>query len=51
MNYLSDFLPELIKKIKVSLFIDPDLEQIKEAAKTLGVQAVELHTGKYSKTS
>ncbi len=49
MNYLSDFLPELIKKkIKVSLFIDPDLEQIK-AAKTLGVQAVELHTGKYSR--
>ena len=34
--------------IKVSLFIDPDLEQIR-AAKDLGVDAVELHTGKYSR--
>tara|TARA_B100000029_G_scaffold504469_1_gene583379 strand:- start:172 stop:915 length:744 start_codon:yes stop_codon:yes gene_type:complete len=49
MNYLSNYLPDLLKKkIKVSLFIDPDLEQIK-AAKNLGVDSVELHTGKYSK--
>ena len=47
MNYLSSFLPILSKKTKVSLFVDPDLEQIK-AAKDLGVQAIEIHTGKYS---
>ncbi len=47
MNYLSNYLPSLIKKTKVSLFIDPDLEQIKASA-DLGVHAVELHTGKYS---
>ncbi len=33
--------------IEVSLFIDPDLRQI-EAARALGVQAVELHTGRYA---
>lgn len=35
------------KGIEVSLFIDPDLAQI-EAAKELGVQAIELHTGRYA---
>lgn len=33
--------------IEVSLFIDPDEDQI-NAAQRLGVQAVELHTGKYA---
>lgn len=33
--------------IQVSLFIDPDLAQIEEA-QTLGVEAVELHTGAYA---
>jgi pyridoxine 5-phosphate synthase len=33
--------------IEVSLFIDPDEKQI-EAAKLMGVQAVELHTGRYA---
>jgi len=33
--------------IEVSLFIDPDVRQI-EAARGLGVQAVELHTGRYA---
>ncbi len=47
MNHLKNYLPELIKKTKVALFVDPDLEQIK-FAKELGVSAVEIHTGKYS---
>lgn len=33
--------------IEVSLFIDPDADQV-EASKKLGVQAVELHTGAYA---
>lgn len=33
--------------IEVSLFIDPDESQV-EAARALGVQAVELHTGRYA---
>jgi pyridoxine 5-phosphate synthase len=33
--------------IEVSLFIDPDERQI-EAAKSLGVPAIELHTGRYA---
>jgi pyridoxine 5-phosphate synthase len=33
--------------IEVSLFIDPDVRQI-EASRSLGVQAVELHTGRYA---
>lgn len=35
------------KNISVSLFIDPDLEQV-DIAKELGVHAVELHTGRYA---
>jgi pyridoxine 5-phosphate synthase len=34
-------------KIRVSLFLDPDLPQLEAAAK-LGVAAVELHTGQYA---
>jgi pyridoxine 5-phosphate synthase len=33
--------------IDVSLFIDPDVRQI-EASRAMGVQAVELHTGRYA---
>ena len=36
--------------IEVSLFIDPDAAQI-EASRTLGAQAVELHTGRYADAS
>jgi pyridoxine 5-phosphate synthase len=35
------------KKIEVSLFIDPDADQIK-CARSLGAYAVELHTGRYA---
>jgi pyridoxine 5-phosphate synthase len=35
--------------IRVSLFIAPDLRAI-EAARTLGVPAIELHTGRYAET-
>src|ERR687897_2147696 len=35
--------------IRVSLFIDPDLPAL-EAAKDLGVPAIELHTGRYANT-
>ena len=34
---------------RVSLFIDPDLSTI-DAARALGVPAIELHTGRYSRT-
>ncbi|AEI14633.1 Pyridoxine 5'-phosphate synthase [Flexistipes sinusarabici DSM 4947] len=45
---LSEALKRLINNnIKVSLFIDPDIQQIK-AAKNLGVNTVELHTGSYA---
>jgi pyridoxine 5-phosphate synthase len=36
--------------VRVSLFIDPDLETIERAAE-LGVPAIELHTGRYAHTS
>jgi pyridoxine 5-phosphate synthase len=35
------------KKITISLFIDPEIRQIREAAR-LGVEAVEFHTGDYA---
>jgi len=35
------------KKIEVSLFVDPDADQIK-CARALGAHAVELHTGRYA---
>ncbi len=35
------------KKIEVSLFIDPDLDQIKLSAE-LGADAIEIHTGSYA---
>ena len=46
--YLSDFVPEIQSAgIKLSLFVDPDLDQIESAA-SLGIKVVEIHTGKYS---
>ena len=48
-SYLNSFLPPIIDcGIRTSLFVDPCLEQIK-VANDLGVNAVELHTGKYSR--
>src|SRR5882724_6041644 len=35
------------KKIEVSLFIDPDTDQIK-CARSVGADTVELHTGRYA---
>ena len=51
-NFLLIHLITLIKKIKsygsrVSLFIDPDENQIK-IAKSVGAELVELHTGYYA---
>ncbi len=48
MAELGDFIGNLQEhSIKVSLFIDPDDEQI-HASKELGVEIVELHTGAYA---
>ncbi|MEI7669549.1 MAG: pyridoxine 5'-phosphate synthase, partial [Pseudomonadota bacterium] len=46
-KYLSEYV-KLFKQngIKISLFIDADKEQI-EAAKQVGADIIELHTGKY----
>jgi len=41
--------PLLDAGIIVSLFIDPDIEQVKASAKT-GAQFIEMHTGTYSET-
>lgn len=43
-----EFIKPLVDAgIEVSLFIDPDIDQVSAAAKT-GAQFIELHTGKYS---
>ena len=48
IKYLKDILkPILASNIRVSLFVDPDVEQIL-AAKKLNVNAVEIHTGRYA---
>ncbi|MGC9188625.1 MAG: pyridoxine 5'-phosphate synthase [Sulfurihydrogenibium sp.] len=49
---LKDYLKEYIKElkeagIKVSLFIDPDLEQV-DASLEVGADAIEIHTGEYA---
>lgn len=45
---LGRLIPRLrARRIEVSLFIDPDLRQIR-AAKAVGAEAVELHTGAYA---
>ena len=47
-RYLTDYIANLHEKnILVSLFVDPDLEQIK-ASVDCGADIVELHTGKYA---
>jgi pyridoxine 5-phosphate synthase len=46
-NHLAPFVRELVaKKIRVSLFIDPEPKQL-DAAHALGAPVVELHTGAY----
>jgi pyridoxine 5-phosphate synthase len=47
---LKEFIKPLIDKgIYISLFIDPDLEQV-NACKETGAQFIELHTGRYAET-
>ncbi len=47
---LADYIEKLQKAaIRVSLFVDPEAEQIKAAAR-LKTDAIELHTGKYAVT-
>jgi pyridoxine 5-phosphate synthase len=47
-GYLADFLKPIKEAgIEISLFIDPDLEQIK-ASVEVGADAIELHTGPYA---
>jgi pyridoxine 5-phosphate synthase len=53
LNYKKNYLKKVInllknKKIKVSLFIEPDLKTV-HLAKELGADNIELHTGKYCK--
>jgi pyridoxine 5-phosphate synthase len=46
-NHLAPYVRELVaEKIRVSLFIDPEPEQL-DAAHALGAPVVELHTGAY----
>jgi pyridoxine 5-phosphate synthase len=45
---LAPFIQELVKaRIKVSIFVDPDLKQIKACHK-VGVSLIEINTGKYA---
>lgn len=46
-NRLKHYVDELVRAdIRVSLFVDPDIEQL-DAAKALGAPVTELHTGAY----
>lgn len=48
LQKVTDFIKPMIDEgILVSLFIDPDIEQVKASAQT-GAQFIELHTGTYS---
>ncbi len=48
IEYLKDFIKPLKEKgIIISLFIDPDTEQI-DAAKQIGTDYIEMHTGKFA---
>ncbi len=50
LDRVTEFIrPLLDAGIIVSLFIDPDAEQVKASAKT-GAQFIEMHTGTYSET-
>jgi pyridoxine 5-phosphate synthase len=47
-NYLQDVIEEFHKhEIEVSVFVDPAAEQI-EAAKAIGADMIEIHTGEYA---
>ncbi|WP_297887118.1 pyridoxine 5'-phosphate synthase [Sulfurihydrogenibium sp.] len=47
-DYLKEYIRELKESgIKVSLFIDPDIQQI-DASLEVGADAVEIHTGEYA---
>lgn len=47
-KHLAPFIRELLKaRIKVSIFVDPDLKQI-EACHKVGVPLIEINTGKYA---
>lgn len=47
-KHLAPFIRELLKaKIKVSIFVDPDVEQIR-VCRALGVPLIEINTGKYA---
>ena len=49
LDYLSKFITGFKNKdIKLSLFVDPDIEQI-DAVFKLGVKVIEIHTGKFSR--
>ncbi len=49
LNYLGEFVQDFRNtKIKLALFIDPEIDQI-EAASRIGVNVVEIHTGKYAR--
>ena len=48
LDYLGEFVSEFKdKEIKLSFFVDPDIEQIDAVAK-LGVKVIEIHTGKFA---
>ena len=48
VEFVADFVKPLVDAgIVVSLFIDPDKNQVQAASKT-GAQFIELHTGRYS---
>ncbi|PMP94563.1 MAG: pyridoxine 5'-phosphate synthase [Candidatus Aminicenantes bacterium] len=47
-NHLAQFIPQLQKAgIRVSIFVDPNEEQIKEC-RALGLDLIEINTGKYA---
>jgi pyridoxine 5-phosphate synthase len=47
-KHLAPFIKELVKaRIKISIFVDPDLRQI-EACRKVGVSLIEINTGKYA---
>lgn len=49
LQRITEFVKPLVEKgILVSLFIDPEENQVKESSKT-GAQYIELHTGSYSR--
>ena len=48
LDYLGEFVSEFKDKdIKLSFFVDPDIDQI-DAVARLGVKVIEIHTGKFA---